>query len=430
MLAAQTAVARSDDQPPIRMRVGGGNLLTHLPGEERAHMYQALKAIGARSARMNSYGWRTIEGVQTPADFDKAMLEAYQNGITPIILFEYEGSYQALEPPYMIGSYQSWYETGRVYAAKFRPGGEWAKANGAGDWGVSIFTAINEPDVQATIPPEDYRNALAGLADGVHSVDPTLRVVPGGFATCNSHGDPTLRGYGTAIADLFNDGRLDGLDLHTYYHERWYPMERGREFSAQACFDKVKAALGISRDINFYATEFNTARTDGWDDDALLGSLFLTAIWDELGVQRNDGSSATVIAFPWNLGDDGRDQGPIYAMATQRDPWQPEVRSKVLKMVVDLAGDMTFVSLDPRGSGLFVLEDGKDRLVVFQNRAGWTDKPASLWALDVPDWAVTAELWGWDGLRRTFDVAGKPRMEIDVPGKETYMMRFRRAKAG
>lgn len=426
LLALSSAAWSGDGLPIIRDRLGGGNIVTHLTGAPTANLYQALKAIGARSGRMDSYGWRDLDRNPTPHDFDAAMLEAFKNGITPIILLEYEGSYQYLDPPQPIGSYADWYEAGRAYATRFRPGGDWAKENGAGDWGVTVFTAINEPDVQATIPHAAYRDALAGFADGVHSVDRSLRVVPGGFATCNSHGDPTFRGYGTAIADLLNDGRLDGLDFHTYYNARWFPLDRGREFSAQACFDKANSALGIQRDIYFYATEFNVARDEGWDDDDTLGALFLTAVWDHLGVQRTDGSSATVLAFPWNLFDTGRIEGPAYAMATHENPWKPDVRAKVLKTVIDLAGDMTFVELDPHRSGTFVLEDAEARLAIFQNRPGWTDMPGSTWTVTLPPWAKTAELWGWDGLRRKLTVSGEKVVVTGLNENETYMLRIPR----
>ncbi|HMM62646.1 MAG TPA: hypothetical protein PKD01_00860 [Mesorhizobium sp.] len=420
------ARAGTDELPVIRDRLGGGNMVTHLVGAPTANLYQALKAVGARSGRMDSYGWRDLDGKPTPHDFDAAMAEAFRNGITPVILLEYEGSYQDLDPPQPVGSYADWYAAGRAYATRFRPGGDWARENGAGKWGVTVFSAINEPDVQASIPRAAYREALAGLADGVHSVDPALRVVPGGFATCNSHGDPTFRGYGNAIADLLEDGRLDGLDLHTYYNARWFPLDRGREFSAQSCFDKAKAALGIRRDINFYATEFNVARGDGWDNDATLGALFLTAVWDNLGVQKADGSSATVLAFPWNLSDTGSIEGPAYAMAAGADPWKPDVRAKVLKMVADLAGDMRFVALDPRGSGSFVLEGAGARLVVFQDRPGWSDSPGADRTVAAPPWARSAELWGWEGLRRKLAVTDGTVAVKGLAGDETFMLRIPR----
>ena len=407
----------------LRSRVGGGNLVTHLTGAPAIQMYEALRGVGAKLGRMDSYGWRDLARKPNPRNFDAAMLQAHQRGITPVVLLEYEGSYQTLQPPQPTGSYDDWFAAGQAFASRFRPNGEWGIENGIYGWGASIFTAINEPDVQATIPREVYRDALAGLADGVHSIDKSLRVVPGGFATCNSHGDATLRGYGPAIAGLLEDGRLDGIDLHTYYNAKWYPLTRGREFSVQTCFDRIKAAMGLKRDINFYATEFNIARDGDWNDPKLAARLFLTALWDELGVVRADGkSSATVLAFPWNLGDTDRIDGPAYAMAISEAPWKPDPRGQVLQMVMKLAGDMTFLALDPR-AGLFTLEDTTAQLIVWQDRPGWTDKPGPVWEIQLPAWARSAELWGWDGRRSDVRVEGGKAVITGLGGNETYMLR-------
>ncbi len=409
----------------IDERIGGGNLVTHLAGEG-TQIYQALHGVGARMGRMDSYGWRTLARVPTPHDFDAAMLEAHKNGIMPLILLEYEGSYQRLDPPQPIGSYQDWFAAGQAMARRFRPGGDWGRENGIPDWGATVFTAINEPDVQATIPRQDYHDALAGLADGVHSVDPKLRVVPGGFATCNSHGDATLRGYGPAIADLLEDGRLDGIDLHTYYNDKWYPMTRGREFSVQTCFDRIKQAMGLSRDINFYATEFNVARAGAWDSDTDAARLFLNAIWDQLAVVGKDGSMpVSMLAFPWNLGDTPDVDGVAYAMATGKDPWTPEARSLVVKTVLQLAGHMRIVSIDRR-LALYTLRGPDADLIVWQNIAGWTDRPGRAVELELPAWTRSLEVWGWDGLRR--QIEAKPgRFFVDgLNADETYMFRVPR----
>jgi hypothetical protein len=371
---------------------------------------------------MDSYGWRDLARKPTPHDFDAAMREAHGRGIAPIFLLEYEGSYQDLQPPQPVGSYADWFTAGQIYARRFQPDGDWARENGIAGWGVTVFTAINEPDVQATIPKTAYRDALAGLADGVHSVNAKLRVVPGGFATCNSHGDPSLRGYGPAIADLLEDGRLDGLDLHTYYNARWFPLTRGREFSAQSCFDRVKAALGLKRDINFYATEFNVARDGDWADPRLAARLFLTGIWDQLGVVRGDGkTTAAVLAFPWNLADTGAIEGLPYAMAAPDD-----LRSAVLRNVLRLAGEMNFTALDPRGAGTYTLEGESGQLLVWQDLPGWTARPGTSWEVTLPDWARRAELWAWDGLRRTIELRGGPLSIDGLPGNETYMLLVRR----
>jgi hypothetical protein len=423
-VAAPQASASQSEAAQLRLRdrVGGGNLVTHLAGKS-TQLYQALHGVGARMGRMDSYGWRTLARVPTPRDFDAAMGEAHQNGIQPIILLEYEGSYQTLDPPQPIGSYDDWFSAGQAMARRFRPGGEWGRENGITDWGATIFTAINEPDVQASIPRQAYHDALAGLADGVHSIDAGLRVVPGGFATCNSHGDATLRGYGPAIADLLEDGRLDGLDLHTYYNDRWYPMTRGRAFSVQTCFDRIKQAMGLKRDINFYATEFNVARAGAWEDPDVVGRLFLSAVWDHLAVVGSDGRSPVmVLAFPWNLGDTPRVDGPHYAMAVAENPWVPEIRSLVFKMILQLAGDMRIESID-RPRGLYVLAGPDAELIVWQDMPGWTDKPGRSVEVELPAWARRIEVWAWDGLRRSMPAKGGRFVVDGLNENETYMIR-------
>jgi hypothetical protein len=426
VVATALPVLAQDQTAGLRWRVGGGNIVTHLTGAPTANLYTALRTVGAKLGRMDSYGWRNDDHKPTPHDFDAAMMEAYRHGITPIILLEYEGAYQKLDPPQLVGTYAEWFTTGATYARRFQPDGEWGREHGISGFGARIFTAINEPDIQASIPKQDYHDALAGFADGIHSVNAALKVVPGGFATCNSNGDPTLGGYGTAIADLLQSGQLDGIDLHTYYNARWFPLTKDRFFSAQGCFDRVKQTLGITRDINFYATEFNIARDGDWTAPDMVASLFLTAVWDHLGVVGNQGRSATVLAFPWNFADTGRIEGPAYAMAARENPWAPDGRSRVMQMVLSLAGDMQFTKLDPLHQGVFELAGDQSALFVWQNRTGWTDRPGQNWTVKMPDWAKTAELWGWNGLRHTFEVKGRQALTIrDLTIGETYMIRVR-----
>ena len=412
----------------LRDRIGGGNLVTHLAGKPQlTQLYSALHGVGAAMGRMNSYGWRTLDRKPTPRDFDAEMRQARDNGITPIILLEYDGSYQTLDPPQPIGTYHDWFAAGQQMARRFRPDGEWARENGVVGWGVTVFTAINEPDVLQNIPREAYHDALAGLADGVHSVDPALKVVPAGFATCNSHRDATLGGYGPAIKDLLEDGRLDGIDLHTYYNAKYYPMTKGRDFSAQTCFDDVKRAMGLQREIKFYSTEFNIARLGDWSDPKLAAKLFLSAFWDHVSVVGSDGRTpAMALAFPWNLGTTDRVDGPAYAMAATENPWTPDSRSIVLRMVLRLAGDMTIKSIDkPRG--LTTLEGADAELIVWRNLPGWTDRPGPTLELALPDWARKAELWGWDGLRRTVPVTGGKVVLDGLDENETFMIRVPRS---
>lgn len=68
-------------------------------------------------------------------------------------------------------------------------------------------------------------------------------MVAGGLREVQSSDDPTLAGYGPALAPLLNSGTLDGLDLHTHYDAAQAPIEGGYEQSAQGNFDEVKQAI-------------------------------------------------------------------------------------------------------------------------------------------------------------------------------------------
>ncbi len=425
MLIAPCAAAEPPPGPTIAARIGAGNLVTHEAGSGLQANFDTLRAVGARLGRMNSYGWRHADGRPNPADFDAAMLQARREGITPVLLLEYYADYARLDPPQPVGDAAQWFAVGRALAERFRPNGSWGREHGVADWGVTVFAAFNEPDVQARIPPEQYRAALAALADGIHAVDPGLRVVPGGFASCNSHGDATLRGYATAIAGLLNDGRLDGIDLHTYYHARWYPLLRGREFSVQRCFDAIKRAAGITRDIHFYATEFNVTKVT--EDDQPMpepeaARQFLTALWDNLGVTGADGRPATVLAFPYSLFETPQEGEAVYAMTQSRRPWQGDARGEVLRRVLRLAGDMHITRID-QVRGMLWLRAGQRQLVVWHNRQGWTDQPGAPLVLDLPPGARQVSLHGDDGLRRQIPLNGQDRITLGgLATGETHMV--------
>jgi hypothetical protein len=203
-------------------------------------------------------------------------------------------------------------------------------------------------------------------------------------------------------------------------------MTSGREFSVQTCFDRIKQAMGLHRDIKFYATEFNVARLGDWEDPKLAANLFLSAFWDQVSVIGADGHSpAMALAFPWNLGDTIRVDGPAYAMAATENPWSPDARAITLGMVLRLAGDMTVTSIDkPRG--LITLAGVDAELVVWQNLPGWTNRLGRTLELTLPDWARTIEVWGWDGLRRRVAVDGGHFVLDGLGENETTMIRVAR----
>jgi len=132
------------------------------------------------------------------------------------------------------------------------------------------------------------------------------------------------------------------------------------------------------------------------------------------------------LAFPWNLGDTDRVDGPAYAMAASENPWTPDTRSIVLRMVLRLAGDMRLKSIDkPRG--LITLEGTDAELIVWQNLPGWTESPGRAVELTLPDWARQIEVWGWDGLRRRVSVDGGKFVLDGLDENETFMIRVPRS---
>ena len=412
---------------PLRGRVGGGNLEVSGPDAQTRPLLSALKATGARMVRINTYSWRSASGRPTPETADAAIATAFRNGLTPVLLLEYYGNYERLHPPQPIGSYQEWRAIGAAVATRFRPGGTWSQTHGAGNWGVRVFAAINEPDIENLIAKPAYHDALAGLADGVHAVDASLKVVPGGFATCNSAGDPALRGYGPAIADLLNDGRLDGIDLHMYYHDRWFPIAKGRHFSAQRCFDAVKDTAGVSRDIRYYTTEFNVAASgkDGAVADGPQAAMeFVTGFWDEIGVVDGTDHPVTAVALPWGLNLSVGPAQPEYALTESVSPWRGDPRGEALRMLLRLAGDMHLTRADPRHAGEYELADATARLIVWQDRPGWTTHQGDSFQLRLADDEHRAELWTAAGMVRELDC--RPGTVCDVTGLspgQTYMFR-------
>jgi hypothetical protein len=431
---AGVATASQGIATTIQNRIGGGNFSAQSSPVALEPRYGVLNALGAKLSRIPSTNYRESKTlVPTPAILDAAIAQSHAAGITPIILFEYDGTYLSLDPPIPIGSYEQWFALGQAYARRFGPNGSWQRENGVKGWGVTMFQAFNEPDIQNVINKKEYHNALAGLADGVHSINPDAKIFPGGFGTCNSALDPSLRGYGPAIADLLNSGQLAGIDLHTYY-SAWFPMSQGRYFSAQGCFDRVKSTSGVIRDIDFLSTEFNFSMTDAENkvvpaDVAAKG--FLTGLWDNLGVVRSDGAtSATILAFPWNLFDTPEttvDSAFQYGMAKQLSPWLPDARGKALQWALCLSRDMNFVLLDPNLTGKseaqFVLLNGTRTLYVWQDIPGWTLKPGKTFTFtQLPANAGTLSVYGFDGLRKTVNILGLNSYTVeDLPGNETYM---------
>jgi len=316
------------------------------------------------------------------------------------------------------------------------PGGTWAAAAGAPvGYGVTVFTAINEPDggsgfVPGGVPgPAAYAAGLCGLALGVKSVFPAATVLPGGFMSANAHNDLTLRGLAAALAPLWANGTLDGLDLHTYYDIQYAPMENTFSRSAQAQYDGVLQGVGLGgANVSFFSTENNYKMR--LVDEAAAARGFLTGLWDQLSVSNAANEPVSSLLFPWNVFNTLA-QDENYGMARSLLPaYAPAMRGCTFALTAALlrlpaAGGWQWESADPRGTGISRLHAPGALLVAWQDRAAWTrlPDPHAFMLAGLPAGAATVRVYGWDGLRLVLPVPpGAEDINITaLPGNETYM---------
>jgi hypothetical protein len=416
---------------------GSGNFCPEIYRDQKAKtgtdviaaQIRALRAAGGRRCRVNIYEyWRNGRPLADTPELDYILKSLHAGGITPMVLFEYYGK----QP----GGRAKWLAIGEAFARRWRPNSEYLVGQGIRDWGISVYSAMNEPDGDrekgmARTPADEaakkladpkgrydgnYHDVLEALADGVHGVDATLAVIPGGFLGLNRDGNATCHGFGTAIADLLNNGKLDGIDLHTYNDNQWAPIVKSPtnvyfEFSPQANFDAFKRACGIKADINFYATEYGfkaNSKENGrtiTPEEAALGQL--TCLWANLGVVKGDGTPATVFALTWNLFNTEATD-PVYGMCRVLDPWQPTPKGRMFQAVMQLTAGMVLTHLDPKGRGEYVLEGGGRKLWVWQDYPKWSTVAGTSYTVTgLPAGTKQVQVYdgrGWDGPARTVAV--------------------------
>ncbi len=403
--------------------LGGGNLGVARDLSKAESRFRALGAVGAGMCRIpvsEGIYFSPKERKALPERCDAVILAAHRHGITPILLFEYYTRWNG-----RLGGYEKWHAVGRAFAERFRPNSPWLTSQGIRDWGIRVYTAINEPMWKSNnptpIPVPAYAAAMEGLADGVHSVDTALHVSPGGYIEGILHAKKNP--YVKAVAPLYNRGKLWSLDIHRYWDRQYVPMEGTYEHSLQNQFDQVKRHAGITADIKFHTTEMNFKKRLITEEQAAKG--FLTALWDALGVVGDDGQRVTQFVLPWNIFNLATKDN-AYGLCTRLDPWTPTARGKVLRMVCQLTDGMQFVACRPKGKGEFVLEGRGRKMWVWQNRPAWTDHPGSSYRVaGIGHAATTLQVYrynSWDGPWRTFDVRDK--RELTVPNLEpgeTYM---------
>ncbi len=401
-------------QADVPARIGGGNVP---PGADKAK-FAALNAVGAGMCRIpispNDY-YR--DGRATPEKADAAVLMAHEHGITPMFLFEYYTRWND-----NLGGYDKWHAIGRGFAERFGPDSDFLTSRGIKDWGVCFYSAVNEPMWRSNNPtpidPNAYAAAMEGLADGVHSINPGLKVSPGGYQEVPLFQDKNP--YIRAVVRLYNEQKLHAVDIHRYWDVEYVPMEGSDKHSLANQFLETKRRLGITAEVKFYTTEMNFKKRLIDEDKAARG--FLTALWDALTVVDEDGKPVTEFVLPWNIFNTA-ERDDHYGMCTRLSPWTPNARGKVLRDLCRLTDGMEIVWADPHKSGVTVLEGKGRKLTVWQNRKGWTDKPGSTFELtDLPPAAKRVEIHTCKGLHKTVPTGHSQSITLkNLPQSQTLM---------
>lgn len=402
----------------VGQSIGGGNFLNNTAPADR---YALLNDLRASWVRTNWYpNWYYRNGAPAPSTVDNAVLAALQRNKHIHAYFELYHSYAT--PP---RTYGVWRAIGEAFATRFRPGSAFLQANGITNRGIESWAAMNEPDAprQAGITPTEYRNILEGLADGIHAVHPSARVYPGGYLSANRDREYTAHGRLPAIAGLLNQGKLAGIDLHTYHDVSFAPIHDRYAHSTQHDFDAMKQASGITRDIELVVTEHNykDASVNQGYDNSWAARYFLPHLWDQLGVVGNNGTPVTRFAMYWSLFREGA--GYLYG-TNSVNPISYRVTGSVYKRILTVVHDMTLVRANPKDRGDYVLEGGGKKVWVFQNiHSSWSDRYGSSYQVTgIPAGVANLEVWNHTGLISTVPTNGSSSVTVSTPTGRSYLI--------
>jgi hypothetical protein len=199
-------------------------------------------------------------------------------------------------------------------------------------------------------------------------------------------------------------------------------------------FDRVKQGCGITRDINYYCTEFNGSEVGGEKEvvsnEDKNAKVLLTMLWGQLTVTGAGGPAVanlkTLVAMPYSISGNVSKVG--WGLAAQIDPWKPSVRGQTLQWASQLAAGLRFSHVE---KGSYVLQGGGRKLWVLQNRTGYTDHDAPVPSIEVgefPAGATDLEVWYADGLNKTIPINAASSVSIDGLRPEETVMILARPK--
>ena len=329
-------------------------------------------------------------------------------------------------------TFYQWYNMGRALAERYRPNSSWWTSQGISNYGITFYGGFNEPDNSwdgasdgisgpRFIPPADYRNALKAYADGVHSVDPSLLVIPGGY----TWKDGWSNDYIVAIKDLIQDGTIDGFDQHMYVGNWPWELDNflGYGWSPQAVYQNYVNTNQLPVDTVFVCTETNIYA------DARASNWFFTYLWALCGVTTAQGNPATDVVMPFTLFS--RPSENFLVESRSDSPWDGTEKGDSVQMISRLTSGMSYISMDPRrnfgggwvGTGQYVLEGAGKKMWVWHNMANWTTFPGTSYTCsNIPAGTTRLEVFRYSSWMQAAGEAGTaaPYASIPITGQTSY----------
>lgn len=419
----------------IGASTGGGNIYKNDGGSSKIGDLASLNCGRARLALYptNDY-WSG--GAASPNRNDAVVLALLNAGVKPYVHFEWEPSWTPANVSGPQENYTDWFSLGRAFALRFAPNSTFLTNRGLTDIGVTEYAAINEPDRsrgESGTTFAQYHAMLEGLGDGVHSVDPAAKVYPGGYLCANRDRNYTGHGYLSTIADLINDGTLNGFDLHTYVDRSFAPIYNTYDRSHQRDFERCIAQSGITRvDIDWVCTEHNIKADPvatsqnygglyaGLNHEQVARNWFLTHFFDIQGAVRSNGTRAPGVRLPWNLWNQSATE---FHMASSVSPRVVRWCGHTHKMLLDLLHDMHFTFNDPKGTGIHKLKGGGKSAWVFQNiHSSWSSLYGGSFTInDIPVATTKVDVYDGNGLIQTVNNPSKPTHTFSTPVGKSYL---------
>ncbi len=356
---------------------------------------EAFHAIGLKQTRVAVYPtFDSGTGNVIPEVLDDVLILLYQQGINPMILLEHY--YKTGGAP---GSYKKWFTIGHDFAERFAPNSDWLLSRGIKDWGIRYYTVFNEPDNTFTV--ENYIQAVQGFADGVHSIDTSLLVAPGGFMEVPLFTKENK--YMPELAKLFNNGTLDAIDIHRYYDRRNTYQIQFKKISHQTLFDDIKEEYGITKDIRVWCTEYN-ARGGNTKENAID---FVTATWDVLTVtnEKDEYLSDYALAYVSYMEVESNKH---LGMAVSKFPYLGVTKGKAHSMLAFITKGLKLSQSD-KEKGIDILEGKEKKMWVWHNRKEWSSITGTSFTIDnLPKYTKAVEVYRYDSWKMEEGCSGQP----------------------